>query len=234
MSGGSPAGPDVLEVVERRFERRGTWFGEDNVVRRLTVADYVSLVALLFGWTCVVLFALGEPYWAVLAMLVGYGFDKLDGYVARRLGVSSPFGRQVDSYIDVFVYLVPAALAYHYTLSPHPLATVVVGFAVLAFGGLRLVRHNDEGFLENEAGESCYHGTTVVHTNVVVVACSLVAAVLALPTLWGWLAGALVVAVCPLMVSEYRAPKTDTAHAVGGVVVLVVAATALALEYGVL
>lgn len=234
MSGGSPAGPDVLGVVERRFARRGTWFGEDNVLRRLTVADYVSLVALLFGWTSVVLFALNEPHWGVLAMLAGYGFDKLDGAVARRLGVTSPFGRQVDSYIDVFVYLVPAALVYHYTLSPHPLATVVVGFAVLAFGGLRLVRHNDEGFLENDAGESCYHGTTVVHTNVVVVACSLLAAVFTLPALWGWVAGALTVGVCPLMVSEYRAPKTDRAHAVGGFVVLFVAIVALALEYGTL
>jgi CDP-diacylglycerol--serine O-phosphatidyltransferase len=214
--------------------RRGTWFGEDNVVRRLTAADWVSMVALLFGWASAVLLSLGEPNPAVLAMLGGYGFDKLDGYVARRLGVTSPFGRQVDSYIDVFVYLVPAALLYRHTLSPHPLAAVVVGFAVLAFGGLRLVRHNDEGFLENDAGDACYHGTTVVHTNVVVVACSLVGTVLALPAAWGWVAGVLCVLVCPLMVSEYRAPKTDAAHAVGALVALGLAVTVLALELGAL
>lgn len=223
MTGGNSAGPDVLGAVSARLDRRGTWFGEGNVLRRLTAADYVSLVALFFGWVCAVLLLSGDPGGAVVAMVAGYGFDKLDGYCARRLGVSSPFGRQVDSFIDVFVYLVPAALLYHYTLAPHLLASVVVGFAVLAFGGLRLVRHNDEGFLTNADGDTCYHGTTVVHTNLLVVALAFLGAALD-PPAWGWVAGGAVVLACPLMVSEYRAPKTDTSHLLAaGAVVLAVA-----------
>jgi CDP-diacylglycerol--serine O-phosphatidyltransferase len=223
MTGGNSAGPDVFGAVSARLDRRGTWFGEENVLRRLTIADYVSLVALFFGWTSAVLLLVGDPNLAVVAMFAGYGFDKLDGYCARRLGVSSPFGRQVDSFIDVFVYLLPAALLYHYALAPHLLASVLVGFAVLAFGGLRLVRHNDEGFLTNADGDSCYHGTTVVHTNLLVVACAFLGAAFE-GAAWGWVAGGAAVLACPLMVSEYRAPKTDRSHLLGALAVLLVLA----------
>jgi len=70
-------------------------------------------------------------------MFAAFLLDKLDGYYARRTGNSSPFGRRVDSFIDVFAYLVPAALLYR-TVSPHVAVTWVVGFVILAFGGLRV------------------------------------------------------------------------------------------------
>ncbi|WP_254546335.1 CDP-alcohol phosphatidyltransferase family protein [Halomarina pelagica] len=221
-------GSAVRRVVTR-VDRRGPRFERENVLRRLTVADYISLVALFWGWASAVLFLTGEPNWAVLAMLGGYGFDKLDGYWARRSGVSSAFGRQIDSFIDVFVYLVSAALLYHYALAPNVYASLVVGFLVVAFGGLRLVRHNDEGFIA-EGGTSYYRGTTVVHTNLAAVGCYLAAAFTGIPN--GWLAGALLVLVSPLMVSDYRAPKTDRSHVLAALAALTVAAGCLYLEVG--
>ncbi|ERG94711.1 CDP-alcohol phosphatidyltransferase family protein, partial [Haloquadratum walsbyi] len=113
-----------------------------NIRDRLTGADYISLSALLFGWASALLFVRGEPNWGVIVMFTAFGFDKLDGWYARRTGNTSPFGRQVDSFIDVFAYLVPAALLYHLTLAPNLLASISVGFCILSFGGLRLVRHN--------------------------------------------------------------------------------------------
>lgn len=200
-----------------------------NVLARLTGADYISLGALLVGWGCSLLFLRGEINYGLVAMFGGFLLDKADGWWARRSGVTSPFGRRLDSFIDVFVYLVPGALLYHYALSPHPLASLVVGFLVLAFGGLRLIRHNTEGF-GDDGGDSFYHGTTVVHTNMVVVANYFVAAFLAA---WNGLAAAVTIAVaCPLMVSDYKAYKTDVSHLLAGGAAALAVGLALALELG--
>lgn len=199
------------------------------LVLQLTLADYVSLLALFVAWVSVVLFLTGETNWAVVAMFGAYLFDKLDGWVARRRDTTSPMGRQIDSYIDVFTYLVPGALLYHYALAPNVAMSVVVGFFVLAFGGLRLVRHNDEGFLDAE-GTSYYRGTTVVHTNLVVVANYLVAAFL--PAWNGWFAAATILLAAPVMISEYRSPKTEGAHWLAGVIAVAVIGLCLVLEYG--
>ena len=198
-----------------------------NVAARLTGADYISLGALLVAWGSALLFLRGEPNLALLAMFAAFLLDKLDGYYARRTGNSSPFGRRVDSFIDVFAYLVPAALLYR-TFSPHMAVTWVVGFLILAFGGLRLVRHHAEGSGEKD-GRSYYHGTTVVHTNLVVVANYLLATL----TGWsGWTAGLVVAAVCPLMISDYKAYKTDTSHVLAGICVLGMTALVLCFELG--
>ncbi|WP_435186178.1 CDP-alcohol phosphatidyltransferase family protein [Halobellus sp. EA9] len=198
-----------------------------NVAAQLTGADYISLGALFVAWGCALLFLRGEPNLALLAMFGAFLLDKADGWYARRTGDSSPFGRRVDSFIDVFAYLVPAALLYR-AFSPHVAATWIVGFLILAFGGLRLIRHNEEGFGEDD-GRSYYHGTTVVHTNLVVVANYLLAVLFG----WsGWLAGVLVAAACPLMISNYKAYKTDASHVLAGVGALVAGGIALCLKLG--
>ncbi|MFC7139304.1 CDP-alcohol phosphatidyltransferase family protein [Halosimplex aquaticum] len=203
--------------------------GRTNVLARLTGADYVSLTALFVGWGSTLLLLGGEPNLGLLAMFAGFGLDKLDGWWARRTGASSPFGRQIDSFIDVFVYLVPGALLFHVALAPAEVASLVVGFLVLSFGGLRLVRHNSEGF-GSDGGTSFYHGTTVVHTNLVVVANYFLAAFVA-P--WnGWIAGVTIAAACPLMVSDYKAYKTDGSHMLAAIGVLVACGFAIGLHWG--
>lgn len=215
-----------LRSAERRVPEASD---RTNVLRRLTGADYISLGALFVGWASALLFLRGEPNWALVVMFGAFFLDKLDGWYARRTGTSSPFGRQVDSFIDVFAYLVPGALLYHVALAPNVAVSAVVGFLVLAFGGLRLVRHNSEGFGSDD-GASYYHGTTVVHTNLVVVA-NYFAAAFVEP--WnGWLAGLAVAAACPLMISDYKAYKTDISHLLAGLAAVVAGGLALALEFG--
>lgn len=224
---------EAIKGVQKRVEATDRVVAErderTNVVAQLTGADYISLAALFVGWGSALLFLRGEPNWALLVMFGAFLLDKLDGWYARRAGVSSPFGRRVDSFIDIFAYLVPGALLYHVAVAPNDLASLVVGFLVLSFGGLRLIRHSDEGFgVDGET--SYYHGTTVVHTNLVVVA-NYFLVVLVGP--WnGWLAGLLVAAACPLMISDYKAYKTDVSHALAGLGTVAAAALALALEWG--
>jgi CDP-diacylglycerol--serine O-phosphatidyltransferase len=221
----------VVGAVQERTANGGKGLGVVSFLSGLSVADYLSLGALFFAWVSTLLILDGAVEWGLLVMFVAFGFDKLDGFYARRWGEPSPFGRQVDSFIDVFAYLVTGAVLYHVALSPSPVLSAVVGFAVLCFGGLRLVRHNDEGF-QGDGDRSYYRGTTVVHTNVVIVGNYLLAAFLAG---WnGWLAAIPILLACPLMVSEYRTPKTVWGHVLVGVFAVVVGTVCGLLALGVL
>lgn len=129
----------------------------------------------------------------------------------------------------VFVYLVTGALLFHYELAPNDAVSAVVGFVILAFGGLRLVRHNAEGF-ESRESVSYYHGTTVVHTNAVVLANYVL---IDLVGFWnGWIVAVLILLTAPLMISEYRAPKTTTAHVLLGCFAIGILAVCLGFEFG--
>lgn len=197
-------------------------------VRSMALADYCSLASLLFAWAATLLIVSSEPNWGVIAMFGAFLFDKLDGFLARR-GYDSDYGLEIDSFVDVFTYLITAALLYHTALAPNVGTSLLVGFAIVSFGGLRLVRHVDEGFGADDTG-SFYRGITVVHVNVVVVFAYLLAQ-FGLPWI-GWLAVPVVVALSPLMISDYRCYKTDLGHALVAVGGIAAAAVCLALELG--
>lgn len=227
---GAPA--RTLETVRVRANRR--WDRSRStaaLLGRLGGADLISLGALAVAWIAALALLAGEANWAIVATFAAAGLDKLDGFYARTYGEPTRFGRQLDSFIDVFVYLVTAALLFHDAVSPHPVASAVVGFLLFAFGVLRLLRHADEGFGDDE-GRSYYLGVTVVHATVLVVANYFL---LALVPLWnGWFATVTVAALCPLMVSGYKSYKTDVGHALAGGGALLAIALALGLEYGLL
>lgn len=220
--------PAVLDWVRARAVERGWEADRRHFLRELSVADWVSLVALLFGWASALLLVAGEPNWGIVAMLGAFVFDKLDGAVARYYEVDGDLGLQVDSYIDIFAYLVPAALLYDLTLAPNRFASLVVGFVLLAFGGLRLIRHSTEGFGE-EADVPYYRGLTVVHANTVVVANYLLWAFV--PAWNGWLAAVTILPMGPAMIANYRCYKTDGTHLLVAVLGVVAAGLCLVLEF---
>lgn len=222
----------TLRDVAHQLSTRNGWArstDRTHLLSTLTTADFLSLAALFVAWLSILLLLSDEPNWAILTMFGAFLFDKLDGYWARRTGTTSPFGRQIDSFIDIFAYLVTGALLFHYQLTPNHAVSAVVGFAILAFGGLRLIRHSSEGF-ESHDSVSYYRGTTVVHTSAVVLV-NYVA--LNLVGFWHeWIATVLVLVSAPFMVSEYRAPKTVGAHVLLGVLAIGVGTVALGLEFG--
>ncbi len=219
----------AMRNVRRQVDRRKPPADEEFLLFSLGVADYISLVALFFGWTATLLVLSGEPNWALVTMLVGFGFDKLDGFYAREYGEPTVMGRHIDAFVDVFTYLVPAVAIYHVVLSPNTPLSVVVGFAVLAFGLLRLVRFASQG-LDADGGTSYYRGITVVHLNVLVVGNYFLDAFVAQ---WNsWLAAATILLAAPLMISNYRSYKTVGSHTVAALLSLVVVGLALLLELG--
>lgn len=216
--------------VSERIGARGRSHRQ-HILFRLSIAGYCSLVGLLFAWVATVLLLSGAPNWAIVAMFGGFAFDKLDGYIAREHGYKSDLGRDVDAFLDVFVYLVTGSVLFQTTMSPHPVVGVAVGFLIIAFGGLRLLRFTDEGFVVVD-GTSYYRGTTVVHTNLLVL-CNYVLVLFVDP--WnGWLAGATIGVACPLMLSNYLSEKTVKSQAIVAALSVGVSCLCVALAVGVM
>ena len=124
-------------------------------------AGAVSLTSLLLAWIAIGLAVTGSLRASVLCALGAFLLDMLDGFVARRLGVSSEFGRQLDSFIDVINYSVYAAVLSIFYIAPGVLGWSV-GFVIVATGILRLIRFNIEGFTEDEPIKY-YRGIVVCH-----------------------------------------------------------------------
>jgi hypothetical protein len=48
----------------------------------------------------------------------------------------------------------------------------------------------------------------------------------------GWIAGIVIIAVCPLMISDYKAQKTTASHIRAAILIAIVTLFALAIETG--
>jgi CDP-diacylglycerol--serine O-phosphatidyltransferase len=111
-------------------------------VNRL-IPNVLTLASLCSGMTAVRFGLLGQYKMAVFALFVAAILDSLDGRVARRLGVTSRFGAELDSLSDFFCFGVAPALVL-YMSSLH--AGGALGWvATLMFpicSALRLARFN--------------------------------------------------------------------------------------------
>lgn len=199
-----------------------------NFFRKLQIPDYISLVGLLFAWLSIRLILSGEPNQAIMVMLVAFIFDLLDGYWARKLDRTSALGRQVDSYVDIFTYLVFSALFFNSFLSPYEFVSILVGFLILTFGGLRLIRFNSEGIL-SEDGRKFYRGVIVVYINLVIVCNYFLQEFV--PYWNQWFSALTVATVCPFMLSNYKTHKVEKYWMIA-LIIISISALVLFLEYG--
>lgn len=78
---------------------------------------------------------------AALCVALGLLFDLLDGRAARKLGVSGPFGAQLDSLADVITFgLAPAAVLYAWKLTALGPLGLIAPAALVAAAATRLAR----------------------------------------------------------------------------------------------
>ena len=75
-------------------------------IRSLNIADWFSLYRILAAPVLLVLAGFGEREIFSGFLLVSYLTDGIDGYLARRLKLSSARGSQLDSYGDQFTFVV--------------------------------------------------------------------------------------------------------------------------------
>lgn len=71
-----------------------------SIFKDFNIADWFSFYRILAIPVLVVLLMLGERQWFTWFLLVSYSTDAIDGYLARKLKISSARGSQLDSIGD--------------------------------------------------------------------------------------------------------------------------------------
>jgi CDP-diacylglycerol---serine O-phosphatidyltransferase len=107
------------------------------------IPNVLTLAALCSGLTAIRFALQGQMRLAVIAIIVAAIFDALDGRVARRLGVTSRFGAELDSLSDFLCFGVsPALVLYLASLNDAGALGWVVTLMFPMCSALRLARFN--------------------------------------------------------------------------------------------
>ena len=108
-----------------------------------SIPNTITCCNLLSGCAATLAAINGADYrQALICIIIGAVFDFFDGFAARRLHVTSPIGKELDSLADVITFgLAPAAVVWAYLNENHfPLN--VAPFLMVAFSALRLAKFN--------------------------------------------------------------------------------------------
>ncbi len=107
------------------------------------IPNVLTLAALCSGLTAIRFALQDQPRLAVIAIIVAAIFDALDGRVARRLGVTSQFGAELDSLSDFLCFgVTPALVLYISSLSDVGSLGWLVTLMFPICSALRLARFN--------------------------------------------------------------------------------------------
>ncbi|MGK5523238.1 CDP-alcohol phosphatidyltransferase family protein [Micromonospora sp. URMC 107] len=120
--------------------------GERTLARRMkfAVVNACTLSSLMLGMLAIFLAMQGEVRVAALCLIACVVFDGLDGALARRFGVASPFGAQMDSLADMCSFGLAAPVVVYASLagSVSTPAAAVACALVAACAAIRLARFN--------------------------------------------------------------------------------------------
>jgi len=110
---------------------------------RNAIPNILTAVNIVLGMLAIIFTFQGAficAAWFIIAALVA---DGLDGRVARYLGISSDFGKELDSLCDLVSFgVAPAILAYAFMLKDFGVAGYLIAAAFATCGALRLARFN--------------------------------------------------------------------------------------------
>lgn len=107
------------------------------------IPSLFTLGNLVFGLIALLFIFEGMPNKGAAFIIVGMLMDGLDGRLARFLGVSSEFGKELDSLSDLVTFgVAPAFLAYTLALQDFGLWGIMIAFTFPVCGGIRLARFN--------------------------------------------------------------------------------------------
>ncbi|MEK8109367.1 CDP-alcohol phosphatidyltransferase family protein [Micromonospora sp. M12] len=142
----SPAMPPMAYADEASAGSIPLLPGERTMARRMKfgLVNACTLASLMLGMLAIFLAMQGEVRIAALCLIACVGFDGLDGALARRLGVASPFGAQMDSLADMCSFGLAAPVVVYASLagSVSTAAAAVACALVAACAAIRLARFN--------------------------------------------------------------------------------------------
>lgn len=171
-----------------------------------TVPHAVTSLSLGCGWLALVTISADIRVSVGLA-LAAFALDSLDGHMARFLGVTSQFGRNLDSLADTILYLVWPALVYYLVFGMSSMFELGVIWTFLFTGILRLARFNTIGYVSNKYLTG-YPGLPVVFSHVIVIGWLVLGKIAQPPT---WLLSSLVLTQSWLMIQSFPFPRISTA-----------------------
>ncbi|HEU4424801.1 MAG TPA: CDP-alcohol phosphatidyltransferase family protein, partial [Pilimelia sp.] len=120
--------------------------GERTVARRakFAVVNACTLASLGLGLVAIFLAMQGEVRAAAFCLIACVAFDGADGALARRFGVASPFGAQMDSLADMCSFGLAAPVVVYASLAGTvpPAAAAVACALVAGCAAIRLARFN--------------------------------------------------------------------------------------------
>lgn len=126
---------------------------------RLNPVDCLTLSGVLTSALALVLGLSGQTYLATALLFVAMLGDALDGILARKYRLERPFGRYLDGFMDVLIYLVtPSFLFYTHGFDGYWGLVLAV---MIACGCIRLSVFNDIGNIQEETGGLAYLGMPV-------------------------------------------------------------------------
>ncbi len=112
--------------------------------RRFVVVNACTVASVLLGMGAIFAAMAGHVPLASVMLLACVAFDGIDGALARRFGVSTPFGGQMDSLADMCSFgIATPVVAYAWLAGSAPVAVVAVACALVAVcAAIRLARFN--------------------------------------------------------------------------------------------
>lgn len=135
-AGAPPAGSLAIPLLpgDRTLARRA----------RFAAVNACTLASLVLGLLAIFLAMQGEVRWAAACLIACVCFDGLDGALARRLGVASPFGAQMDSLADMCSFGLAAPVVVYASLAGTvpPVAAGLACALVAGCAAIRLARFN--------------------------------------------------------------------------------------------
>ena len=120
--------------------------GERTPARRIkfAIVQSCTLSSLMLGMLAIFLAMRGDTRTAAIALIACVIFDGLDGALARKFGVASPFGAQMDSLADMCSFGLAAPVVVYASLagSVSTPAAAIACALVAACAAIRLARFN--------------------------------------------------------------------------------------------
>lgn len=170
--------------------------------QKLGPAGLVTIASLGSAWAAIGLLVNGHLRASVLAALVAFVLDMVDGLVARRTGTTSEFGRTFDSLADLVNYSVWSGLAAALWIVPGTWGWIIGGLIVVA-GAVRLARFTVDGF--DDGPIKYYRGVVTPHLTLAAMVLLLVGARVTMPAAVG---ATVLVALAVAQLSGFKMRKT--------------------------
>ncbi|RZU48195.1 phosphatidylserine synthase [Fluviicoccus keumensis] len=152
----------------------------DRYIIRLNPVDCLTLSGVVTSLGALALALKGQFYLAAALLFIAMLGDALDGMLARKYRLERPFGRYLDGFMDVLIYLVtPAFILYTHGMDGFWSIPILI---MVASGCVRLAVFNDIGNIQEETGGLAYLGMPVFWS--VLLLAGFLLADFTLPALW--------------------------------------------------